>query len=424
MDNEEFFEIEENDEESKEKKSLGALTNSYISDKSQENSKTYIRSKIEKEQIKDLSNNSLYNSNSNNNIRNNLLESEEIFINQKEEIKRTREKNLILLKKKNKKKKNIINDIEKNESRKDNINNSKEKIENENDTNESNSKELLIFTLNDSQFFEIAIFDYMESYDEEKQLIPEFNKDWKPLDELLKYYAKKNKNSENQPQYIEFTRIAMRSIKEIDYGKKGLELSIKFNLKGESELWIFTRCSVNKSINESYYFDDKSANVDINDIFNKYSSVIRIIKVRNSNKCFVIFGTFCQEINTNKLYYKSFLKRQIIDNSEIERNENEFYYFGENDKCEFEIYITDYGEEFINTKIYLNNQIKFNDISAKFFLPINKKAKFLICGSGKSVQIKDLTAKIFDKENSNFKSIIQFEYDNDTPKNCECCSIW
>lgn len=413
MENEEFYEIEDNEEESKEEKSLGVLTNSYVTDKSQENSKPYIRSKLEKEQIKDLSNNSLYNSNSNNFNKNNLLESEEIFINQKEEIKRAREKNLILLKKKNKK--NIFINTVKEKKENEDIKNDND----ENDINDSNIKETVFFTLNDSQYFEITIFDYIESFDKEKQLSPEFNESWKPSDELFSYYAEKDKNSEKQPQYIEFTRIAMRSVKEIDYGRKGLELNIKFSLKGESELWIFTRSFVNKSINESYYFDNKSANIDINDIFNKYSSVIRIIKARNSNRCFVVFGTFCQEINSNKLYYKSFLKRQIIDNSGIEKN-----YFGENDKCEFEIYVSDYGEEFINTKIYLNNKDKFDDISAKFFLPINKKAKFLICGSGKSVLIKDLSVKIFDKDNSNFKSIIQFETDNETPKNCECCSIW
>ena len=422
MDNEEFFDIEINNEESKEEKSLGALTNSYALGNSQNNSKIYINTKIEKEQINELSNNSKRNSN---NYKNNLLESEEIFINQKKEIQKTREKNLILLKKKNKTNNN--NDIKKEENKNNEIIEiitSRDKIENENSLNDTTIKDILIFSLNDTKYFEITLFDYIESPDEEKPKMPEFNESWKPFDSLSSYYEQKNNNSEKPLEFIEFTRIALRSIKEIDYGRNGLELNIKFNLKGESELWIFTRCSVNKSINESYYFDDKSANVDINDIFNKYSSVIRIIKERNSNKCFVIFGTFYQEINSNKLYYKSFLKRQLIDNSEIERNEDEFFYFGENDKCEFEIFVTDYGEELINTKIYLNNKIKFNDISAKFFLPINKKAKFLICGSGKSVLVKYLNAKIFDKNNSNFRTIIQFESDNENPKNCECCSIW
>lgn len=414
MDKEELFDIEINDEINKEEKSLGALTNSYLVENSQENSKIYIN--IEKEQIKDNSNNSIHN-----NYKNNLLESEEIFINQKKEIQKTREKNLILLKKKNKTNNN--NDIKNEKNNNDEINTSREKIENEDNLNDTKIKDILIFSLNDSKYFEITIFDYMESPDEEKPIMPEFNEPWKPSDSLFSYYAQKNENSEKPPENIEFTRIALRSIKEIDYGQNGLELNIKFILKGESEIWIFTRCSVNKSINESYYFDDKSANIDINDIFNKYSSVIRIKKERNSNKCFVVFGTFYQEINSNKLYYKNFLKRQLIDNSEIVRKEDEFFYYGENDKCEFEIYVTDYGEESINTKIYLNNKNKFNDISGKFFLPINKKAKFLICGSGKSVLIKDLHAKIFDKNNINFRTIIQFESDKEIPKNCECCSI-
>ena len=116
------------------------------------------------------------------------------------------------------------------------------------------------------------------------------------------------------------------------------------------------------------------------------------------------------------------MKRQLIDYSEIERTED-YYYYNENDKCEFEIFITDFGEELINTKIFLNNKNKFNNISGKFFLPINKKAKFIIEGTRKSVQIKDLKVNIIDKKKRNFNSTIEFESDNETPKNCECCSI-
>ena len=59
-----------------------------------------------------------------------------------------------------------------------------------------------------------------------------------------------------------------------------------------------------------------------------------------------------------------------------------------------------------------------------FFLPINKKAKLLICGIGKSILVKDLNVKIFEKDKTNYKSIIQLETDNETTKNCECCSIF
>ena len=402
MEKEEYFEIEDNSENSNPQKSLGAITNSYYNDNSQENSKIEINNKNEKnsEQIKELSNNSLLKSNNYIKNKNNLLESEEIFINQKKEIQKAREKNLIFLIKKQKNKDNNINESK-------NIKN--------NDLND----DIKIFSLNDNKYFEVSIFNYNE--DEEKPQIPEFNEPWKPSNILFSLFSEKEKSE--KCDYIEFSRIALRSIKEIDYAKYGLELNIRFDLFGDSELWIFTRSSVNKSINESYYFDEKSVNIDDNDNFNKYSSVIKIKKERNSNKCFVIFGTFYQEINdNNKLYYKSFLKRQLIDNSGIEKA-YDYYYYNKNDKCEFDLIVTDFGDELINTKIYLNNKNKFNDINARFFLPINKKAKFLLCGSGQSVQVKDLVVKILEKDINNHRSVIQFETDNDTPKNCECCLI-
>ena len=449
MDNEEYFSIENNDDNdnnnnksdndiSEKGKSLGEMTNSYYKEDSEENSKIYLSKKIEneKEIRKDLSNkNSLYNS-----YKNNYLQSEEIFINQKKEIEKEREKNLLFLKRKNKT--NDINNIINTDN--DNINNTynknynsnninnielEQKIikedEDENNINSNNDKnkikknEPLIFSLKDNQYFEVTLFDYTET-DEEKSKIPEFKESWKPFSSIFSLFL--DNSLENQ-DFIPFNKIALRSTQEIDYSKKGLELNIKFTLYGESQLWIFTRCSVNKSINESYYFDEISENIEENDDFNKYSSVIKIIKVRNSNKCFVIFGTFYQEIyDNNRLYYKSFLKRQLIDNSEIDKDDS-FYFYGENDYCEFEIYVADYGEELINTKIFLNNNKKFNDISGKFFLPINKKAKFMVCGNGKNVQVQDLNVKIYDKDNYNFKTIIQFESDNENPKNCECCSI-
>ena len=407
MEKEEFFEIEDNSENYNQRKSLGAITNSfYNDDNSQENSKIKlddINNKNEKkiEHIKDFSNSSLFKSN---NYKINLLQSEEIFINQKKEILKAKEKNLTFLaKNQNNENKNL--NISKN-------------IENNNIYDD----DIKTFSLNDNKYFEVSLFNYNE-IDEEKPQIPEFNEPWKSSNLFFSYFSEKEK-SEKTENYIEFSRIALRSNKEIDYSKNGLELDIKFNLFGDSELWIFSRCSVNKSINESYYFDEKSVNIEDNDYFNKYSSVIKIKKVRNSNKCFVIFGTFYQEINdNNNLYYKSFLKRQLIDNSGIEKS-YDYYYYNKNDKCEFELILTDCGDELINTKIYLNNKNKFNDINARFFLPINKKAKFIISGSGQSVQIKDLVVKVLEKEKNNFKSVIQFESENDTPKNCECCSIF
>ena len=414
MENEENFSIENNinDDNDNQEKSLGAMTNSYYNENSQENSRIYLNDGINKEseQIKDLSDNSFRNSR---NYKNNLLESEEIFIKQKQKIKKIREKLLI----KSQKNSNKIND---------NINIAEEDIkiylkDSKNNLENNKEEEIIFFSLKDNIYFEISLFNYDEADEEKDPQIPKFTETWNPSNTLYDYY--KNEKNEQEIKYIEFSRLALRSIKEVDYFTKGLELNIKMNLIGQSELWIFTRCFINKSINESSYFDEKSANIEDNNIFNKYSSVIKIVKEKNSNKCFAFFGTFYQEKNNNnKLYYKCFLKRQLIDYSEIERTED-YYYYNENDKCEFEIFITDFGEELINTKIFLNNKIKFNNISGKFFLPINKKAKFIIAGSGKSVQIKDLKVYFIDKKKRNFNSTIEFESDNETPKNCECCSI-
>lgn len=426
MKNEDNFILENNIENNNQKKSLGDITNSYYNDNSQQNSKIILTNSNERitEQIKDYSSNLNGIEDYKDIKRNRLLESEEIFINQKKEIEKMREKNKIFLTKKlnntipNKNNYTIEqreNETELKELKEsNNIIISKENSLIDNDCYDEDY--IISFSLNEPKYFEISLFDYNQ-YDEEKQLIPEINEEWKPSNYLFSYYSEKE-NPENTYNYIELNRLALRCTHEIDYFTRGLELHINLNLIGDSELWIFTRSNVNKSINESYYFDENSVNIEEKDNFNKYSSVIKITKERNSNKCFVIFGTFCEDINENKLYYKSFLKRQLIDFSEY----NNYFNF-EEDKCELDIYATDLGDEIINAKIFLNNKKKFNDISAKFFLPINKKAKLLVCGTGKSVQLKELNVKIFDKENVNIKSIIQFETDNEIPKSCECCSI-
>ena len=172
MEKEEYFEIEDNSENSNPQKSLGAITNSYYNDNSQENSKIEINNKNEKnsEQIKELSNNSLLKSNNYIKNKNNLLESEEIFINQKKEIQKAREKNLIFLIKKQKNKDNNINESK-------NIKN--------NDLND----DIKIFSLNDNKYFEVSIFNYNE--DEEKPQIPEFNEPWKPSNILFSLFSEK-----------------------------------------------------------------------------------------------------------------------------------------------------------------------------------------------------------------------------------------
>ena len=258
MENEENFSIENNinNDNDNQEKSLGAITNSYYNENSQENSKIFLNEGIikEPEQIKDLSDNSFRNSR---NYKNNLLESEEIFIKQKQEIKKIREKLLI----KSQKNSNKIND---------NINIAEEDIkidlkDSKNNLENIKEEEILFFSLKDDIYFEISLFNYDEADEEKDPQIPKFTETWNPSNTLYDYY--KNEKNEQEIKYIEFSRLALRSIKEVDYFTKGLELSIKMSLIGQSELWIFTRCFINKSINESSYFDEKSANIEENSLF-------------------------------------------------------------------------------------------------------------------------------------------------------------
>ena len=290
---------------------------------------------------------------------------------------------------------------------------------NKNNNKDNNNGEIETFSLYDNQYFEYSIINYnYENEDAKSKMINIDNNTWIPLNEDFPFsYEQDNKN--NSYTFMEINKIVLKTSKEIDYDERGLELNIDFNLVDDSELWIFTRTYVNKSINESNIFDKLSANIDINDIFNKYSSLIKIIKDITLNRWYITFGTFYHEINdNNKLYYKSFLIRQLIDYS----NEIKIQDIKSN-KSEFTLTLYDLGNETINVNVFLNNKIKSNEIKGTFFLPINKKAKLLICGKGKSVQLKNLIIKLFDKRNSLPESNTQFEMENSNLKNCECCTI-
>jgi hypothetical protein len=264
--------------------------------------------------------------------------------------------------------------------------------------------------------FEYNTFNSKDSKGNNKSQF-ELNKNWKPLDKNFPLLYEVN-DSKNGYEYVELNQMALRLIDDIDYDEYGLELKLNVNLIGESQLLIFTRCFVNKGINDSAIFDDSSRNIDMKDIFNKYTSLIKIMKEVKSNRCHITFGTYYNDaLQNNKLCHKFFLKRQLIDYSE--NND----YNNKEKKAEFNMFINDLGEELITVQIFLNDNKKVNSINGNFFLPIDKKAKILMCGRGESVQLKEFEAKIFDKRRSDLKMTIKFESENETPKNCECCII-
>ena len=431
MINNENFEIEENKVDNPNiQKSIGLISKSDEKEENENNKNSRIFINLN-DSLK------LYENEIDNN-NNDLLGSEEIFINQKKEIEKLKKRNeLFYLKKESKSNslentKNNLNNIFINANKSNEIINKIENNEKENlpklninsddnleKINKNNFYDIETFTLNDYKHFEYYVFNTDDENEEENSKIIDIdNNMWKPLNEEFPLsFGKDNLN--NSYNYMEINKIILRVTPEIDYDERYLELKLSFILEQQSEFWIFTRSYVNKSINESCYFDEKSENIDINDNFNRYTSIIKIIIEENLKRPYVTFGTFYHE-TTNKLKYKSFLKRQLIDYSE----DNETNFMKE-DKLEFNAIIKDLGEETINAKIFINNEVKSNEINGNFFLPLNKKAKLIICGKGKSVKLKNLEVKTYDKRKAGLKTNTQFEMENENEgfKNCECCSI-
>ena len=267
---------------------------------------------------------------------------------------------------------------------------------------ELNDENKNYITLEDYQFFEIAPFSHNKDYKFKENRIPIFrNNYWKRLIE-----PKVN---------IELKNIALRTVNEIDYEKNMAQININFTLKEESELWIFTRSFIR---NESININGSNITHESDKLFNKYSSVIKIIKNRDSKKSFISFGTFCENMkNSKQVSYKSFLKRQLVNFNEVIYEQVE----SDDDSCDYNMYILDKGEDLIDTKISMNSDNKFNQIIAKFYLPINKKCKILFCGEGESVIIRDLKINNIDKNQqpeNEFETLFTLEQ-----KSCNCCNI-
>lgn len=366
----------------------------YISSIKDEDNKPNIGSR---NGIKDESNNNFYESNVIFNMTDNALNhthtneekksqklsesipAEELFIKQKDKIKHYKEMM--------EKEKKIVS---KNENSKDNE--QKEIVE----------EEKKHITLEDYDLFEIAPFSHNRDYKYKDNRIPIFKEDnWKRLIE-----PKIN---------IELKNIALRTVNEIDYDKNMAKININFTLKEESELWIFTRSFIK---NETINFNNSTITYESDKISNKYSSVIKVIKKRDCLKSFVTFGTFCENNKHSKqISYKSFLKRQLVNFNETNYQQIE----SDEDSCDFNMYITDKGDDCIDTKISMNEDNKFNQIIAKFYLPTNKRCKLLFCGEGESVIIKNIKISNLDKndiQEDEFETLFTLEQ-----KSCNCCSI-
>ena len=325
---------------------------------------------------------------------------EELFLKQKEKIQ--------LYKEKNKNKNNTHKSSEqKKNARLNNVNN----INNLSINGKQYKHQRKIFngtfkniTLDNYQFLEKSSFKIAKSSNSDDNIPKLKNVDWKSL----------NKSIAN----FELSGMALRTINEINYDTNMVEIKVKFTLESNSEFWIFTRSYINKDFNESFNFDISSVNNEPDIVFNKYSSLIKIInEKRCSNKCYVSFGAFCESSKDPKLiYYKTFLKRQLINFSD---NNNSDY--NDKDYCDFYVEITDTGSEIIDSKIYYNSGNKFNHVMGNFYLPINKRSKIIICGEGKSVIVRSLEIKNEEKTDELMQLYdTRFSLEQ---KSCSCCNI-
>ena len=352
--------------------------------------------------------------NSDTNKSDDLLGSEEIFINIKKEIETVKKRNEAFHVKKESTK-SMNNNLHSNNDLNSNkfklLTKTKDNIQEE----ESSNNEFYEFNLNDDYIgYEYSNFNNSGKKNDKFDL----NKDWKKIDKDFPRLSENN----NGYKYIELNQMAIRVIKEIDFDEMGVELNLNFNLIGTSQIFVFTRSFVNKDINESGIFEDDIYNIEKNDIFNKYTSLIKISKDMKKGSSFITFGTYYNDkYKNNKLCHKFFLQRQLIDYNE-EKNYNE-YDDRKEYQTEFNMVINDLGNENINARIYLNKNKKPNDISGNFFLPINKKAKIMIFGKGTGVRLRNVGCKIFNKRNESIKNLIKFESENSAPKNCQCCYI-
>ena len=355
--------------------------------------------------------------NSDTNKSDDLLGSEEIFINIKKEIETVKKRNEAFhLKKESTKSMN--NNLHSNNDLNSNKFKLLTKTKDEKDNiqeEESSNNEFYEFNLNDDYIgYEYSNFNNSGKKNDKFDL----NKDWKKIDKDFPRLSENN----NGYEYIELNQMAIRVIKEIDFDEMGVELNLNFNLIGTSQIFVFTRSFVNKDINKSGIFEDDIYNIEKNDIFNKYTSLIKISKDMKKGSSFITFGTYYNDkYKNNKLCHKFFLQRQLIDYNE-EKNYNE-YDDRKEYQTEFNMVINDLGNENINARIYLNKNKKPNDISGNFFLPINKKAKIMIFGMGTGVRLRNVGCKIFNKRNESIKNLIKFESENSAPKNCQCCYI-
>lgn len=197
---------------------------------------------------------------------------------------------------------------------------------------------------------------------------------------------------------IEIRNLIFASEDLIDYGLVNTELNSNCILKGESTLWIIL------------HGDSKKLKAED-------SAIIQISKKENSQRVYFLLGVYLNESE-----YKTFTKQQLVNfNSNSKGNEE----YVQEDKSKINIYILDSGDDKINFKIFVNNSMIENNISANFFLPVYGRKKVFIAGSGEGCSVKSFQVTCIGKP----KYLKEFDIPMESSKgptckgSCDTCRI-
>jgi hypothetical protein len=152
-----------------------------------------------------------------------------------------------------------------------------------------------MLTLNDLSTWSCSAFD---SDNFEGEEIPTFGASWEFYQQIEPYTSSKG---------IELRNVALRSSKNFNYEDLGLDLNSHFTLKGDSSMWIFTRCSK---------FEDNNKDMSLLDLITQSTAIIKISKEDKSLRCFLTMSVYVEDENGNKIF-KTFSKRQLISSDSI-----------------------------------------------------------------------------------------------------------
>lgn len=100
----------------------------------------------------------------------------------------------------------------------------------------------------------------------------------------------------------------------------------------------------------------------------------------------------------------------------------------ENDICDLKLHLIDQGDNLINASVKINENTYENCVKSMIFLPLMKKKRILIAGSGQQVNIKSFVSKILVKEINdspdNKNVLMNSSVFTNEKRSCDCCLIF